>query len=269
LSQLAAASKHASKTAATVYKHEIAKQADTVINDMIQALAGDEHWRNVRYLRFDFSFEQTSQRTMWNQHLWDRATGNNRVEWRNVSNTPVVVIYNINSKKGRAWVGQFEKTGAEVDTLIAEAHRRHINDVFWLAAPFLLKDDRTQLNYEGTATVEGQDYDIIHARFDGAGIQAGDHYWFFINQATHLVDRWAYFLKNFNGVPSLNGAWFWRWTNWQNVGNGLIISTERRRIDQDWKVTFPVIAILDDNSIPQGVFADANVSMPNLQPTGK
>ncbi len=262
MSPLTAAS-HASQA---IYKSEIAKQTTTAIDNMIQALAGDEHWRNIRFLRFDFSFEKASQRTMWNQHLWDRSTGDNRIEWRSTSNAHVVVLFNMNTKKGRAWVGEFEKTGDDKDALIAEAQRRHVNDVFWLGAPFMLADNRTSLKYEGTMTVEGQDYDLIHANFDTAGLPPGDHYWFFINQATHLVDRWAYFLKNFKGTPSLHDAWVWRWQNWQNVGNGLIVSTERVRTDMDWKVTFPVVSILNAADVPEGVFTDVNVSLPNSEP---
>ena len=141
---------------------------------MIQALAGDEHWRNIRYLRFDFSFEKASQRTMWNQHLWDRVSGDNRIEWRGgSSNAQVVVLFNMNTKKGRAWVGEFEKTGDDKDALIAEAQRRHINDVFWLGAPFMLADNRASLKYEGTMTVDGQDYDLIHAQFRRRRLAAG------------------------------------------------------------------------------------------------
>jgi hypothetical protein len=267
IAPLIAATQKPSAKGKAIYKSEISRQTRAIIDNMVQALAGDEHWRNIRYLRFDFSFEKASERTMWNQHLWDRVSGDNRIEWRSpASNTHVVVVFNTNTNKGRAWVGEFEKTGAEKDALMAEAQRRHINDVFWLGAPFMLADKRVNVVYEGTTTIEGQDYDVLHARFDTVGLPPGDHYWFFINQATHLVDRWGYFLANFKGTPSLRDAWIWRWKNWQNVGDGLIISTERTRVDLDWKVTFPVITVLDAVGVPQNVFTDVNVSLPDTQP---
>jgi hypothetical protein len=250
-----------------VYTSELSKKTKNIIADMVKALAGDEHWRNVRFLRFDFSFEKSGQRAMWDQHLWDRATGENRVEWRNESNTRVVVLYNTNSGLGRAWEGEFEKTGQDATALVIDAQRRHANDLFWLVAPFFLADPRVKPHNEGTITVDGQDYDVLRAHFESVGLPPEDNYWFFVNQATHLVDRWAYFLKNFKGSPSLKYAWAWRFAKWQNVGDGLIVSTERTRVDMNWKVSFPVVNVLKDTEVPIGVFTDAHVSLPAPQPT--
>jgi hypothetical protein len=83
------------------------------------------------------------------------------------------------------------------------------------------------------------------------------------------VDRWAYFLKTFPGPPALRSAQLWRWSNWQNVGNGLILSTKRTRLDTDYTVTFPVVSVLSETDIPAAVFTDVNVSLPISSPMGE
>jgi hypothetical protein len=56
----------------------------------------------------------------------------------------------------------------------------------------------------------------------GVGLTSDDHYWLYVNRATHLIDRWEFVLTGQKPPPS--GS---TWEAWTNVGP-VKLSLERR-----------------------------------------
>jgi len=210
---------------------EIAEQVNTpppdraqvVADQAMEAMGGKENWDNTRYLRFSFFGSRT--------HHWDKWTGRYRVTWNDrQSKKAHVLLMNINTKEGKAFVDGEEVTDAEeLKALMTRGERAWINDTYWLLMPYKLQDPGVNLVHEGEATIDGKMYDKLHLSFNDVGFSPGDEYWAFINQETHLMDKWEFLLQAREGQEERSRG-DWKWNNWQSHGS-ILLSAEREGVD--------------------------------------
>ncbi len=217
--------------------------ATDVAGQVMQALGGKEAWDNTHFLRFTFAGRRT--------HNWDKWTGRHRVEGQTPAGQKYVVLHNLNTHEGEAWVDGKKVEGEQVKEWLDRAYGAWVNDTYWLLMPYKLQDPGVNLTYEGTEQLDGDTYDKLHLSFQNVGLTPGDEYWAWINRDTHLMDRWAYLLQASPDQPRAAEPTAWRWQGWQKYGKILLAPT-RAQVTGDRKLELSDIAVFD--SLPDSVF---------------
>ena len=208
-----------------------------VAEQLIDALGGRANWDGTQFIKFRFirgEFDVTL--------TWDKWTGRYRLDGTADDGQPYVVLMNIETGEGAAYVGGRELSGEANDTLVRQAAQIWKGETYWFLMPFKLRDPGAVLRYEGEETVDGATYDVVHVSFDGAGMN-DDQFWAYVNQDTHLMDKWRFRL-----AQGAEGE-FW-WKNWQRHGP-LLLSTLRENADG---ATIRMSEIVATNTMPDSVF---------------
>lgn len=213
-------------------------KAVAVAQKSMQAMGGADAWRATRYVRFTFFGSRT--------HHWDRHAGRHRLEGTNREGQSYVVLMDLHTRKGKAWLDGKALEGEERDKWLEQAWGAWINDTYWLVMPYKLMDPGVNLTHDGLETVDGQSYDKLKLTFEGVGLTPGDTYWAWINRETGLMDQWAYVLQ---GWEDDREPTVWKWLNWKPYGN-IMLSGQRKSGDREPSLSD--IAVFDQ--LPDAVF---------------
>ena len=119
----------------------------------MKALGGKQAWDNTHYLRFTFAGRRT--------HCWDKWTGRHRVEGQDQDGKKYVVLENINTKEGTAWVDGKKVEGDKAKKSLERGYGAWVNDTYWLLMPYKLQDPGVNLAYAGEETIDGKTYDKL------------------------------------------------------------------------------------------------------------
>jgi hypothetical protein len=221
------------------------ERALKVADEVMKALGGKDAWDKTRYVRFDFGFERDGK-LQTRAHTWDKWTGRYRLEGQNQQGEPFVVLMNVNSREGQAWVKGQRQTGDEEKKLVERAYGTWINDTYWLLMPYKMRDPGVTLAYDGEAKEGGATYDRVMLSFDNVGLTPKDRYWVWVNRDTHLVDRWDFVLEGEDVPPTT-----FLWKDWRKVGN-VKLAGERVNTKDNRRLVFPVLET--PASLPDPVF---------------
>jgi hypothetical protein len=218
----------------------VAQDAQAVADRVLQALGGKEAWDNTRYLHFTFAGRRS--------HWWDKWNGRYRVEGQNREGQKYVVLTNLNTKEGTAYLNGQKAEGEQAKQLLDAAYGAWVNDTYWLLMPYKLKDPGVSLSYAGEETIDGKTYDKLALSFQNVGLTPGDRYWAYINRDTGLMDRWSFVLQDMpkDAPPSV-----WLWGGWQKYGN-IMLAPNRNHVGDDRKLDLSDIAVADQ--MPDSVF---------------
>jgi hypothetical protein len=221
-------------------------QAVAIADEVMAKLGGWENWDKTRYITWKFFGRRL--------HVWDKWTGNIRVERGNE-----IILMNLNTKTGRAWKGGTEIT--HPDSLakpLQFGYEAWVNDSYWMFMPYKLKDSGVTLKYAGEDTMAGgREANILSLTFENVGVTPENKYLVYVDKVTKLVGQWDYFAKATDEKPRTSTPW----TNWQHYGN-ILLSDERGR----GKHTD--LAVFDD--LPISVFeSPAPVDWPSLKASQK
>jgi len=238
-----------------------ANRALAVVEQMMEAMGGEAAWQQARYLRFDWAVERDGKQVAYVRHLWDRYDGRYRVEWTSREGKQLEAFFNVNTRTGRVFVNGEPARDEDEQKYLDQAYGRFINDSYWLLMPWKLKDPGVKLEYVSETTLDGQKYDLVHLSFASVGLTPGDHYWAYINRRTHLMDRWAYFLQDFEGRPALDKATAWEWRDWGMVGR-IRLAREKVQVEGKARIHFPVLSSPRD--VDDSVFESRKTPMPGL-----
>jgi hypothetical protein len=178
-------------------------RADSIAAHAVQAMGGLDAWNSARYLVFSFGVEHEGSMGPRIRHWWDRVEGRYRVEWSPSPDTTIVVLMNVDSRKGEAFAN-----GSPMDdgTLVEQAYRRHINDTYWLLAPLKMLD--SGVNRKFVPDSSDAETDVIRLTFQGVGLTPGDTYWMYVDRGTGMLVRWSYFLQGW-GADRLPETYEW------------------------------------------------------------
>lgn len=220
-------------------------KAEVIAERTLEAMGGREAWDAARFLRFNFFGVRL--------HHWDRATGRHRIEGKTRDGDAYVVLHNLNTRQGEAYVNGEHQTGDEEKKWLKNAHAWWINDTYWLLMPYKLRDPGVNLTYDGEEEIDGTRYDKLKLTFDGVGLTPGDTYWAYINQETGLMDRWAFFLQDWGDDKKPS---HWLWQDWKDYG-GIKLSSVRKSLDNDAERPLGDLAVLD--YLPDEVFTSKEV----------
>ena len=228
-----------------------AQAADTkaaaVADRVMEALGGADAWNKTRYLRFDFAVERDGKTVMRRAHTWDKWTGRYRLEASTREGEAYVVLLNINTKDGRAWLKGTELQGDEAAKYVEQGYAAWVNDTYWLLMPYKMKDPGVSLALDGEDKKGGEAWDKLRLTFDNVGLTPKDRYWAYVNRKTGLVDRWAYVLKGENKPPTT-----FTWQNWKKYGN-VMLADDRRNPADGTRIYFPVLDV--PGSLPDALFS--------------
>ncbi len=218
-----------------------APSAKTLADKVLQSLGGKEAWDNTRYIHFTFAGRRS--------HWWDKWTGRHRVEGQTQAGERYVVLENVNTKEGTAYLNGQKAEGEKAQEMLKNAYGAWINDTYWLVMPYKLQDPGVNLTYDGQETIDGKTYDKLALSFGNVGLTPGDRYWAYINRDTGLMDRWAFILQDMprEGPPSV-----WSWTGWQKHGKIMLAPHRAQVTGGDRKLEMGEITVSDQ--LPDSVF---------------
>ncbi len=185
---------------------------------VLDAMGGQKAWDGTRFLHFTFAGRRS--------HWWDRYDGRHRVEGKTKDGKSYVVLENVQSKEGTAYLDGLKQEGESAAELLKLAYGTWVNDTYWLIMPYKLRDPGVHLALDGEETIDGTTYDKLAVSFDHVGLTPGDRYWAYVNRTTGMMDRWAFLLED--AKPG-EGPSPWAWTGWQRYG-GIQLSPHRVQI---------------------------------------
>jgi len=221
-------------------------KAVAIADQVMDALGGKPAWDATRFLRFDFAVEVKGKPVMSRSHWWDKHTGRYRVEGKTKEGDAYLVLMNLNTKQGEAWLNGKRLVGDEEKKVLDKGYGAWVNDTYWLLMPYKMRDPGVILGLAGTAKGEGATWDKVTLAFDGVGLTPKDHYWAYVNEKTHLVDRWEYVLQGQKGPPMT-----FDWSDWKRYGK-IMLAPEKVNAKEKEKILFPVLVVPE--TIPDTVF---------------
>jgi len=221
-------------------------KAVAVADKVMETLGGADAWKATRFLRFDFAVDREGETVMRRAHTWDRSTGRYRAEATDEEGHDVVVLMNVHTKEGQAWVGGEPVDGEALESLLESGYAWWVNDAYWLLMPFKMRDPGVILSYAGLEAKQGQTWDKVLLTFEGVGLTPKDKYWVFVNRATGLVDRWEFVLKGADTPPVP-----FDWSGWAKHGS-IMLADDRVNPNDGTRIHFPVLDV--PATVPDSVF---------------
>jgi len=215
-------------------------KAHQLAEKTVEAMGGAEAWDAVRFVRFSFAGFRT--------HHWDKLEGRHRLEGKTREGDAYVVLLDLDTKNGHAWLNGEKLEGEPAAKWLENAWSAWINDTYWLVMPFKLFDPGVSLAYEGKETLDGNSYEKVRMTFDSVGLTPGDTYWVYFDPKSGLVSRWAYVLE---GWEEGREATAWTWGDWNKHG-GVLLASERKMVGEDRELPMGDLAVFD--SLPDSVF---------------
>ena len=191
-------------------------KAAQVAKELTDAMGGQSAWDNLPCFRFDFVAVKEGKEVARFQHWWDKKNGRARVEGPDDQGHHVVAIFNLGDKHGVSFTdGVPDSDPATIKGRIQNGYERWVNDTYWVMMPFKLRDPGTNLTYDRQANgPNGEVWDVLSLTFDSnVGLTPQDHYWLYVNQKTHLVDKWEMLLTGSKPPPGMAS-----WESWTQVG---------------------------------------------------
>lgn len=231
-------------------------KADSVALRMLRAHGADA-WAPAPYLRFNFGIESPRGSQVVARHLWNRQTGDYRVEWSSGPDTSYVAIVNVREVEdelppGMAYRNGTELSGSASERVRKQAYGRFINDTYWLLAPLKVYDpgvNRTYLADSSTA-----EHDVIHLSFGDVGMTPGDEYWLYVSTETGRLEQWAYHLQ---GMSDDTAPRHFEWSGYHDVSapDGRVhLAARKQLIGADQAILTNQLAL--PASAPDGAFTN-------------
>ncbi len=237
-------------------------RADSVAMKVFEAYGGQAAWAGLRYLRFDFatgspaaapadSVAPPPERTVRRRHLWDRMTGEYRLETPGGGDTLYVALFNTSAHgEGSVWLFG-ERVGAgEEAALLEDAYRSFINDTYWLLMPVKLFDEGVRRTYLPDSSRD--DTDVLHLSFGDVGLTPGDQYWVYSDKETGHIRQWAYRLQH-HAPDHAPQPLAWSAHKTFETPSGALVVSEQKASDAFVLFTDRVDMPAD---VPEGAFAD-------------
>jgi len=229
--------------------------ADSIAARMMQAHGADA-WASAPYLRFNFAVETAGGTQVVGRHLWNRETGDYRVEWNQGSDSSYVALVNVRDvsdgvPSGTAYLNGSQLEGEAGRRAREDAYGRFVNDTYWLLVPFKTFDpgvNRRFLPDSSTAK-----HDVVHLTFGDVGLTPDDEYWLYVSTETGRLDRWAFHLQ---GMPDDASPQAYDWTGYTTLQapEGTVeLSTRKEAIGGDTAILTNRLAL--PSSAPEGAFS--------------
>ncbi len=188
-----------------------------IAESVMQKMGGHDAWESTRYLTWNFFGSR--------RHLWDKHTGDLRVEGTDrESGDAYLVLMNLNGKQGRAWVQGEEVTDPEaLAALLDRGEAAWINDSYWVFMPYKLRDPGVTLKHVGRETmVDGREAEVLELTFAEVGRTPENRYRVYVAADSGLVEQWDFYAQAADQEPRFQIPWH----DWRRHG-GILLSADR------------------------------------------
>lgn len=181
-------------------------EAIIIADKVMNAMGGRKAWDETRYITWTFFGKRNL--------LWDKYTGDVRIEYLDRDEK---LLVNIHSMNGKAWRGGEEVTHQDsLASYLKKARSIWINDSYWLVMPYKLKDSGVSLYYLGSDTTElGVESYVLQMAFEDVGDTPDNLYHVWVDPESGLVTQWAFFESSKNPHPDFITPW----DGYQKYGN--------------------------------------------------
>jgi len=180
-------------------------KAIAIADQVMQNLGGRKAWDNTRYIAWNFFGVR--------HLLWDKQSGDIRIEFTNRDGNQITWLMNINTKKGRVKSSKDSEIKTDPE-LVEQGYQIWVNDSYWLVMPYKLKDSGVTLKYLGDSTTEAgsNPADLLELTFDSVGVTPGNKYHVWVGKSTGLVEQGAFFASASDPEPRFTLPWTdWKW----------------------------------------------------------
>ncbi|WP_304063671.1 DUF6503 family protein [Pedobacter glucosidilyticus] len=215
----------------------LAQDKNVVIDKIWTAIGGKQNFEKSRYIQFTFEVKRNDKIATSRNHLWDRYTGNYRFEQTN-NDKKQVILFNINTKKGKAYENGVLLSDSLNEAAIKKAYASYINDTYWLLVPSKIEDPGVNTTLIANETIDGKEYQVLNLNFDKVGLTPGDQYWLYINLANGEIEKWKFLLQNQKNANIFN------WSPYLEIGNGVKLSTSKTNNSNNSTISFPNTKVL-------------------------
>lgn len=186
--------------------------ADSAAARLLEAHGADA-FASAPYFRFNFAVETPEGTRVIGRHLWDRTTGDYRVEWQSGPDSTYVALVNVQNvekgtPEGEAYLNGEQLEGKAAQQTRRQAYGRFVNDTYWALAPLKVFDPGVNRSYAADSSTA--EHDVLHLTFGEVGLTPGDEYWLYVSKETGRLDRWAYHLQ---GMSEDDSPQPFEWTN--------------------------------------------------------
>lgn len=210
------------------------KKAIQIAREVMKAMGGQTAWDNTHYISWNFFGSRTL--------LWDKWSGQVRIEWLKRSRK---VIVNLHDGSGKVQIDGVEQTHPDSLAKYLEVGKEvWINDSYWLFMPFKLLDPGVTLKYLGrNKTDDGRMADLLQLTFNQVGVTPENKYKVWVDKESRLVTQWAYFQNFTDAQPKFTN----RWADYKKYGN-IQLSGDRGR---EGATLYPIEVL---EQVPPGIF---------------
>lgn len=216
------------------------EKAVRLASSVVEAMGGQAAWDGTRHIVWTFFGRR--------HHVWDKATGDVRIEGKDKdTERPYVILMNVNSKEGRAWKDGIEVTDAQARAEMLDLGEGvWINDSYWLVMPYKLRDPGVTLRYRGQRSMtDGRDAEVLELTFEEVGRTPENRYEIYVAKDSGLVEQWDYYGQASDEEPGLSTPWH----GWQKKG-AILLSGNRGKYE------LTNIEVHDD--LPRSVYESPN-----------
>lgn len=191
--------------------------ADSLALRMVAAAGGNGRvspkqepngWADVPVIGFDFARGTDEGRRLIRRHLWDRQTGQYRVDWT-AGDTTLVAFFDVDAFDTEQPAGTVYADGemlpqSEAAPKLQQAYSGYINDTYWWLAPAKLFDPGVTRGLAPDSSTDSTR--VLTLAFDGVGLTPGDRYWLTADRTTGRMLGWQFHLEG-NDAPGPFIAW--------------------------------------------------------------
>ena len=191
---------------------------------VLQKMGGQRSWDETRFVSWNFFGRR--------RHVWDRATGDLRLELPRDEDRFLILI-NVGTREGRVWRnGAALGDAEEIAEWLQRAHEIWINDSYWMFMPYKLLDPGVTLKYGGERDMEdGRPAHVLDLTFgEGVGYTPQNRYEVLVSKDSGLVEQWNFFQAASDTEPGFRMPW----AGWKQFGR-IMLATEHGR-EGDWEI---------------------------------
>lgn len=226
--------------------------ADSVAMNVYEGMGGPEAWAALPHLQFDFATGNDTSRTLRARHLWNRETGEYRLEMPAGEDSVYVAIFDVDTRDGDVYLNG-EAVGDEAKQgVLEQAYGRFINDSYWLLMPVKMMDPGVERVYEPDSSTAAMD--VVRLSFQNVGLTPGDRYWVYVDRESGRVAHWAFHLERqaADHIPQPI-----QWTDYKSFNTaGGTITVSERKVGDGFVIYTDNVEVPEE--LPEGAFSDPN-----------
>lgn len=229
-------------------------KAVEIAKTMQEAMGGLSNWQNAHFVRYDFIVSHDGKTMMSRSHLWNKQTGDYRLEEKTKDGKSEVALFNIGTKQGSVYVDGKKVEGDEAQADLKQAYAAFVNDSWWLDMPWNWLNSGVNLKYLGAKKRGSEMDDVVELTFNHVGLTPGDMYHAYVSRKSHLMTHWEYVLQSHQ-----KGSWDWLYTE----TNGIKLPRTHISADRKTSISMGHVAVLD--SADGAFFTDPSHTLADLK----